>query len=207
MSLSKTSQLTFNLWLPVALAATLITAFCYLAVQQNYRASANDPQIQIAHDAIPDLNQVPDLTQLGAAFNKADISKLYNSFLVIYDEKGKPVAGNGYLNDQLPSLPSGTFDIAKNKGENRFTWQPNKNLRFAVVLAYFKGQQSGFIMTGRSLLETEKRIKILGITTLVTWLLTLLLSYIACSSASKYIAKRFSSHDHNHETTHEHPAA
>lgn len=208
MPSSKTSQLTFNLWLPVALAATLITAFCYLAVQQNYRASANDPQVQIAHDAIQDLSQVPDLTQLAAAFNKSDISKLNNSFLVIYDDQGKPVAGNGYLNDQLPTVPAGTFTAAKNKGESRFTWQPKQGLRFAAVLTYFKGQQTGFIMAGRSLAETQKRINMLGVAALVAWVITLLLSYLTCLAAAKWMVKHFAAHDHNHEAAHHehHPA-
>jgi ABC-type nickel/cobalt efflux system permease component RcnA len=203
MNKSKVSSLAFGLWLPLALSLTLITGFAFLAVQQNYRMSANDPQVQITHDAMQDLSQVPDLNQLAGAFNKIDISKVYNSFIVVYDEKGKPVAGNGYLNDQLPSLPANTLATTKNKGETRFTWQPNKSLRFAAVVTYFKGQQSGFIMAGRSLAETEKRIKMTGLAALIAWLAALLLSYLACQAAAKWMAKHFASHDHNQETAHQ----
>src|SRR6185369_15227988 len=41
----------FVLWIPCLIAITGVFAFAYLATQQNYRQSLNDPQIQMAEDA------------------------------------------------------------------------------------------------------------------------------------------------------------
>ena len=41
----------FLKWLPLGVAVTLVCALIYATVQQNYRQSANDPQIQMAEDA------------------------------------------------------------------------------------------------------------------------------------------------------------
>ena len=38
-------------WFPFAILATLMSALIYLAVQQDLRTAANDPQVQIAQDA------------------------------------------------------------------------------------------------------------------------------------------------------------
>src|SRR5438270_7168527 len=41
----------FLYWLPVALAITVLSGLVYVAVQQDLRQGANDPQIQMAEDA------------------------------------------------------------------------------------------------------------------------------------------------------------
>lgn len=199
MKLSTQSHLTFGLWLPTALAITIMGGLSYWAVQQNYRMSANDPQIQIAEDSLSDLQQVPDLNQLSSAFSKIDINKTLATFLVVYDDNGRPVAGNGYLNNSLPNLPSGTFDIAKKKTDDRFSWQPNSSLRFAAVLKHFSGKQSGFILAARSLRETEKREDMLTIGTAIAWVLSMIMSLLWCGALARWMNSNFSAHDHTHE--------
>ena len=45
------------LWLPLGLVTLILCGLVNLAVQQNYRMSANDPQIQIAEDVADAVSQ------------------------------------------------------------------------------------------------------------------------------------------------------
>ncbi|MEK7161684.1 MAG: hypothetical protein AAB729_03270, partial [Patescibacteria group bacterium] len=47
-------------WLPLAVAIIIMSGLVYVVAQQNYRLTANDPQIQIAQD-------------IAAALNKGDV--------------------------------------------------------------------------------------------------------------------------------------
>ena len=47
--------------------------------------------------------------------------------------------------------------MARQRGENRFTWQPGPGLRYAAVLDHFGGAQPGFVLAARSLREVESR--------------------------------------------------
>lgn len=199
MTKSKISNLALGLWLPVALTAILLTGFSYWSVQQNYRLNANDPQAQMATEAIKDLSQVEDLNLIGGSLGKIDITQTANPFLVVYDDSGKPVIGNGYLNDQLPELPAGAFASAKKMPDHRFTWQPKNGLRFAAVLKHYTGAQNGFILTARSLSETDKRISMLTKGAGAALLLVLIVSYIWSLMLAKWMQKNFASHDHTHE--------
>jgi hypothetical protein len=54
------------------------------------------------------------------------------------------------------------FDNAREKGENRITWEPKEGVRIAAVIKRFEGKTastSGFVLAGRSLDEVEKRQK------------------------------------------------
>lgn len=44
-------------WLPLAAAIVVMSGLIYVAVQQNYRMSANDPQIQVAEDIAAAIDQ------------------------------------------------------------------------------------------------------------------------------------------------------
>jgi hypothetical protein len=202
MKLSKRSHLAFGLWLPIALAITILSGGALWSVQQNYRSNANDPQIQIVQDSLADLIQVPDLAELASAFGKTDASQTLAPFLIVYDESGKAVAGNGYINDQLPTPSAGTFAEAKRKSESRFTWEPQKGLRFAAVLKPFEGQQKGFILAARNLREIEKRELMLAIGMGIAWVVSMLLSLAWCFFLAKWLNKHFASHEHTHETHH-----
>jgi hypothetical protein len=47
----KVIRYTLKFWLPLAAAVTMLSGLVYIAVQQNMRIGANDPQIQLAEDA------------------------------------------------------------------------------------------------------------------------------------------------------------
>jgi hypothetical protein len=143
-------------------------------VHQNFRSSANDPQIQMAEDAAEALEKgVAIVTILGNS--KVEIEKSLAPYLVMYDQAGKPVAGSGELNGKLPTLPEGVFKYAKNKGEDRITWQPEKGIRSAIVVVSYNSPnaQGGFVMAGRSLREVEKREHQLTVRVALLWIISL----------------------------------
>ncbi len=137
----------------VFILVTFFFGAIYAAVQQNYRQSANDPQIQMAEDAASALNNGRNIQSV-VLLDNIDISKSLAAFITVYDSSGTPVMSSGYLSGEMPKLPAGVFDYTKNHGEDRFTWQPEKGVRSAVVLVRY---DSGFVLAGRSLKEVEIR--------------------------------------------------
>jgi len=167
-----------KIWFPLTVLSTLFCGLVYATVQQNYRQSANDPQIQIAQDTIATINS--GFSPKDAVFrNRIDISKSLAPFIIIYDESGKPITSGAVLDGKTPIPPKGAFDFAKKFGENRFTWEPKNGVRNAVVLAYYKGKESGFVLAGRSMREVEIRETRLEIQVGLAWIVILAATLIA----------------------------
>ncbi len=173
-------------WLPLAVAITAFCALVYLAVQQAQRADANDPQIQMAEDAAAALNG-------GATFasvvpkGSAEMSNSLAPFLIVYDRDGRPAAGSGLLDGQLPDYLKGALDSASQSGENRVTWQPNPDVRIASVVVPYG---NGFVVAGRSLREVEKRESMTEVYAAATWVLTLIATFIAIAFGEFLITGR-----------------
>lgn len=169
----------FKAWVPFAVIILVFSGLIYVAVQQNYRTSANDPQVQFTDDityaishgsASPDSVVPPNPTQ--------DIAQSLAPFVVIFNADNKPIGSSVAIDGKLPTLPSGIFDTAKKDGEHRFTWQPTAETRIAAVIKYYKGSPSGFVLAGRSLKEIEKRTGQLTNMTIAACLLALILTYL-----------------------------
>ncbi len=153
---------------------TIISSFCllvYVSVQQSYRTNADDPQIQIARDLKIKYSK-SGLDSLSDVKDKIEISTSISPFYVIYDENAKPISSNALLYNNMPQLPLGVFRNAKENGENKISWQPAPGLRFATVIVHVSGKFNGYILSGRSLLETEKRIQNLTLMAGLAWLFT-----------------------------------
>src|SRR3954470_16463500 len=101
---------------------TVIMVLIYASVQQTYRSNANDPQIQVLHDLKDHLQKGKPVESM--FLDTIDLETSLSMFVETYDAGGKPIQSNGYLNGQLPQLPAGVMDNAKNLGENWVTWQP-----------------------------------------------------------------------------------
>lgn len=155
-------------WLPVAVLCVAGPLFVYAMVQQVYRQSADDPQIQMAEDAADKLQNGATASNL-IGNQMANVADNLSPFMIIYDQNGKVMASNAQLNGQIPQLPSSVFsDMQADKGsvpwkfgpadERRFTWQPESNVRLATVVTQFGGKHSGFVLVGRNLREVERRI-------------------------------------------------
>lgn len=161
----QSSITVFKRWLPLAFAATMLCGLVYGAVQQSYRQSANDPQIQMAEDAAAAI--------AGSATGTVDIARSLSPYLVFYSDAGVPSGGNGLLNGRFPSLPQGIFDYVRAVGETRVTWQPEPGVRQAIVVVRIGGSQPGFVMAGRSLREVEVRENELELIVFAAWIVTL----------------------------------
>lgn len=161
-------------WLPLAVVTTGLCILVYVAVQQNYRMNANDPQIQMAQDAAASLDQgaapaavIPQV--------KTDLAASLAPFIMVFDKQGNLAATSGILAGDFPAYPLGALTAAEKTGENRVTWQPRAGLRFASVV---HSTRNGYVVAARSLREVESRIDQTTLFTGLTWLIALLLSLI-----------------------------
>ena len=144
-------------WVPLAFIICCFSGLTYVAVQQTYRQSANDPQIAMAENAATILSSNASPASVVPS-GTIDIANNLAPYVVIYDAAGEPIAGNGMLDGALPLLPAGVFDsVRATGGEDRFTWQPRPGVRSAVVVDEIGGANGGFVMAGRSLREVEIR--------------------------------------------------
>jgi hypothetical protein len=151
--------LLFNALVLAALATGLALALAVIP-QQVLRQGADDPQIQLASDAVARLEQ-------GVAPNEAvpagsvDMARSLAPFVIAYDDEGHPLASQGQLNGTTPAPPSGVFDYARQHGEERVSWQPVLGsvygVRIAAVVQRVGGPHPGFVLAGRNMREVEIR--------------------------------------------------
>ncbi len=169
------AQRVLRRWLPIAFAVTVVSGLVYVAVQQVLRQDANDPQIQMAEDAAEVLARGGTLEAAPAA-GKVDLARSLAPFVVVFDDKGRPVASSGQLHGKDPVPPAGVFAYVRLHGEDRVTWQPEPGVRIAVVVAGFTGSTRGFVLAGRSLKETERRESQAEMESGAAWIIALLSS-------------------------------
>jgi hypothetical protein len=170
--------------LAVAWAAILFMA---LAVQQNYRLSANDPQIQLAEDAAIKIGggaRPQDVFGTERVAAKTSLAP----FVTVYDGGGvhEPLASTGYFDSNVLRPPAGTFDYAKAHGEERFTWQTVDGQREAAVLVYNGDAQPVYVLAARNLREVEAREDQLRLETLLALLGTALVVAVGTHLSAKY---------------------
>ncbi len=140
-------------FLPVAVLATLCCGLVYVAVQQDLRMGANDPQLHLAEDAARALDAGAQPTSLvGSA--RVDVATSLAPFIVIYGLSGDVVATDGQLDGHDPVAPQGVLDAARQNPPNRVTWQPRDGVRIASVTVPWRG---GTVLAGRSLREVERQ--------------------------------------------------
>ncbi len=170
-------------WLPLAALATLLVGLTYVAVQQAYRSSANDPQIQMAE-------YVARLLDGGATIDavlpgsSVDIASSLAPFMIIFGKDGIPVESNASLHDFIPAIPLGALEASRTDGENRVTWQPEAGVRVASVIVPFSG---GYVLAGRSLLEVESRVDRLTTMLGSGWLVTLAATFLLVLALETFI--------------------
>jgi hypothetical protein len=149
-------------------------------VQQNYRQSFNDPQIQMAEDMASAIGEGQTPEKLGQK-ELVDLRNSIAPWIAIYDATYNVVDSNGLLEGKPPKVPQGVLDAAKaNAGkdtdqpyENRVTWQPEKGVRHALVVVYVPTKDM-YVVAGRNLREVEKREDQLSTYVVIAWLLMVL---------------------------------
>lgn len=165
-------------WIPLGITITALCGLIYLAVQQDMRLSANDPQIQIVEDLAANLTK-GETAQALIPVAEIDISRSLAPFIIIYDNEGRPVASSAVLKGRIPSLPPGVFTDSKQKGQLRFTWQPEPGIRSAAVITHFEGAKPGFVLAARSLREVRKREDNLLKEVVAAWVITLAVTFLS----------------------------
>jgi hypothetical protein len=140
-------------WIPLAIVIVGVAGLVYATVQQSYRTSANDPQIQMAQDARAALQAGATPTSLVAA-HPVDLAQSLSPYMIIYDSQGQVVASSATLNGATPTIPPGVLTSARGRDVNLITWQPAPGVRSAIaVVAY----SNGYVLAGRSIKYIEDR--------------------------------------------------
>ena len=165
-------------WVPLAVAVTVVCALAHVAVQQSYRSGADDPQIQLAEDAASALSHGASPSSV-VGTPSVDMSVSLAPFVNVFDRDGNPLAGSGLLAGLVPVPPRGTFAAATASGRDRVTWQPRPNVRIAAVIVPRRGAAGGWVLSGRSLREVERREDQLTAMSAAAWIAALVLSLAA----------------------------
>ena len=151
--------------------AAMITVCCllvYASVQQVYRTSANDPQIQMGRDVTNDLKHARSIDHYFS--DTVDLSESLSPFIVLYDINGKPLRSSGLLHGQMLPIPGGVFkDIDLDHKE--ITTMPERKVRLAMSITKTGVQPIAYVATGRSLNEIEFREASLLQTVFFVWII------------------------------------
>ncbi len=169
-------------WGYTAVAVTALCAAVYIAVQQDYRQTLNDPQIQLAEDGAARLGAggVP-ADVINRNQPPIDIKSSLDAWVAVYDQSGMPLESEATLNNAPAQPPKGLFDDSSWTDlktfntpagkETRVSWQPEPDVRQAIVLV--KAANGYYVVAGRSMRLVEERVGELGLHMLIGWAVTL----------------------------------
>jgi hypothetical protein len=156
-------------------AATVVILLIFVAIQQDLRRGANDPQIQMAEDAAAHLNAGASPTAV-LPNEHIDIAHSLAPFVIVFDRQGQPLASSATRNGEPPLPPRGVFTSVPNNGRNEVTWQPAPGVRSATILVAYA---NGYVLAGRSLRLVEEREASLGNGVMLAWFGMLVFSGLA----------------------------
>ncbi len=186
----ETEKIPFFLgvWIVIAVVCTCMAGLAYATAQHVARSGANQDPLRAIHQIQDIVKQGVDPSQIIPASGQ-DIKDSYSVFAALFDDKGTVVSSSVQVDGKNPTLPSGVFDYAKQHGEDRFTWQPQNDVREAVVLVPYNSQiqtgtstqaSSGYILAGQSLTETEKTVRNIVELSGIAWIFSLVLTFLLC---------------------------
>jgi hypothetical protein len=144
-----------RIWLPIAVATTVLTGLIYVAVQQSYRYGLDDPQVQLAQDGAAQL----DAGAAPASITNSptiDADTSLAPFLIVFDAHDGVLASGASLGGSTPAPPAGVLATARSAGRNRLTWQPRPGVRIASVS--FSAKDGRVVLAGRNMREVEWRL-------------------------------------------------
>jgi len=162
------------IWIPLAVVISALTVTVYASVQQVVRLGANDVLVAMAEDAAARLDSDATADSLLPA-GTVDLARSLSPFLMIFDAQGNLIASSASLHGQEPPVPPGVLAAARERGQDRVTWQPEAGVRSAIVVV---PAGRGFVLAGRSLRLVEQREDVLGRLALALWGLSLIAAAI-----------------------------
>jgi hypothetical protein len=167
-------------YLGAAVIMTVLFGTIYVGEQTILRQDANDPQIQLAEDVASQLNGGASPTDVIAGA-RVTMQTSLAPFIIVYNSSDQVVAGSGYLQGSIPSIPLGVLAATTPTHDRLVTWQPAAGVRDATVTV---AANHYYVLSGRSLREVEQReTKLLELTSagwgvsIVVLFVTLLLLY------------------------------
>ena len=104
-----------------------------------------------------------------------DLTQSLNVFTELFDKNGNPLQSTGFLNGTLPQPPTGVFEFTNANDEDILTWQPQTNVRMAMVFEKVAAPGEGYVAVGRSLNETEIRENNLVHMIEIAWIICIIL--------------------------------
>lgn len=143
---------TVSGWLLLAAAVTVLAGVVELGGQQKLRHDADHPQIEMARQAVPQLN-AGTIPSVVVGTRRTDLATSLDPWITVTDPNGMPLASSGVFQGLPPIPPSGVFDWVRAHGEDTITWQPAAGVRSAIVVDRYRG---GFVVAGRSLRVVEE---------------------------------------------------
>lgn len=172
----------------LGIVSSMLALAMYIVVQQVLRRGANDPQLQIAGDAAYALEHDADASSIvGAA--QVDAARSLSSFMIVYDDAGRPIASSMRLNGTTPAPPSGVFGFVREHQRDVLTWQPQPGVRIAMVMERIGGGHPGFVLAGRSLREVEAREDATWHMVQIAWLGMVIVLALATFVFSRYVRR------------------
>jgi hypothetical protein len=165
------SRSPIRIWLAIVGTATLLLGASYTMVQQSTRQAADDLPLSTAQSTKRQLEKGAQ-PQDAVPPIKTDLQTDTTPFVTITDNSRRILASSAILNGKNPLPPAGVFDYTAMHGNDHFTWQPAAGVRLATrVITYSAASGSdGFIITGQSLKQAEKRIDTYTLFAAITWL-------------------------------------
>ena len=174
--------------------ATGIGLALYAIPQYVLRSGADDPQIQLASDAVARLEDGAALADAVPAGN-VDMARSLAPFVIAYDDQGRSLASQAKLSGSVPAPPAGVFDYVRQHGEERVSWQPIlgkvRGVRIAAVVKRVGGAHPGFVLAGRSLREMEARAAQVEQMAGLTWLGMLALIIVGTAIYGRLTRREF----------------
>lgn len=165
------SRSPIRIWLAVVGTATLVLGVTYVMLQQSTRLASDDIPLSTAQTVKHALENGSEPVDTVPAI-KTNLREDNTVFVTITDDSRRILASSALLNGKSPLPPAGVFDFTKKNGSDHFTWQPASSVRLATrVITYSASSGSnGFIITGQSLAQPEKRIDTYTLFSAITWL-------------------------------------
>lgn len=167
---------TVVIFVTLVLLITVIFGAIFGTGQQVLRGDSDYPQVEVVQQVQGIIEQGVPLDVIVNSEEAINLEESMSLFVMIFDKDKNLVSSSAKIGEQSPTPPSESFDIAKSKGENKFTWQPQDGVRLAAVLKPVGDK--AFVLAGKSLKETDKRVQTLGVFTLIGWAVSIVLALL-----------------------------
>lgn len=167
---------TVVIFVTLVLILTVIFGSIFTIGQQVLRGDSDYPQVEVIQQVEGIIKQGVPLDVIVNSEEAIDLESSMSLFVMIFDKDKNLVGSSAKIGGQSPTPSAENFDLAKSKGENRFTWQPEKGVRVAAVLKPVG--DNAYVLAGKSLKETDKRVKTLAVYTLIGWASAIILSVL-----------------------------